>query len=390
MPAVRDDNIEAVSRWPLYAAQFEPITLLGALAAATSKIGLAATASASYSEPYNIARQFASLDHSSRGRVAWNVVTTSQPAAAFNFGRNARDEHAKRYARAKEFLNVVTGLWDSWDDDAFLRDRSKSVFFQPKKLRRLNHQGEHFAVRGPLNIPRPPQGYPVIVQAGGSEAGKELAAETAEVVFTADRSVEVARKFYADLKGRLPKFKRTADELTILSGLNPMLGRTKTEEEDKFAALQSKIHPDVGCEIVSIDLDGIDLSDLPIDSPIPLNRIPETTEGGKSYLGYIRHLVSQRNLTVRQLYELYAPARGGNFAVGSAKEIADLMEEWFTTKAADGFMIGLSWLPGGMTEFVDLVIPELRRRGLFRTAYTGITLRDHLGLKRPADRRFAS
>ncbi len=207
-PAIRDGSLAAISRWPLYAAQFEPVTLLGALATATSRLGLAATVSTSYYEPYNLARQFASLDHLSKGRVGWNVVTTSATAAAYNFGRNARDEHAVRYARAREFLSVATGLWDSWEDDAFRRDKESGIFFDPEKLHRLNFDGEFFSVRGPLNVPRPPQGFPVIIQAGGSEPGKELAAETAEVVFTADRNIGAARTFYADLKGRLPRFGR--------------------------------------------------------------------------------------------------------------------------------------------------------------------------------------
>jgi FMN-dependent oxidoreductase (nitrilotriacetate monooxygenase family) len=386
VPAIREGNIMAVRRWPLYAAQFEPITLLGALAATTSRIGLAATASTSYSEPYNIARQFASLDHLSHGRIAWNVVTTSQPAAAYNFGRNARDEHAIRYERAREFLSVVMGLWDSWEDDAFGRNKEEAEFFDPAKLHQLNFTGKYVSVRGPLNVPRPPQGHPVIFQAGGSEPGKALAAETAEVVFTQDRNVKAAQAFYADVKGRLPKFGRTNDDLKILSGLNPIVGRTKAEAEDKFAALQAKLHPDVGREILSIDLDGVDLSDVPLDTPIPESKLPASVEGGKSYLKYMKQLIADGNVTVRQLYSHYAVARGGNFIVGSPKDVADLMEEWFTTHAADGFMIGLSYLPSGMHDFVDLVVPELRRRKLFREAYQGPTLRDHLGLKRPANR----
>jgi FMN-dependent oxidoreductase (nitrilotriacetate monooxygenase family) len=386
VPAIREGNMMAVRRWPLYAAQFEPITLLGALAAATSRIGLAATASTSYSEPYNIARQFASLDHLSHGRVGWNVVTTSQPAAAYNFGRNARDEHAIRYERAREFLSVVTGLWDSWEDDAFSHDKESASFFDPKKLHRLDFVGKHVSVRGPLNVPRPPQGHPVIIQAGGSEPGKALAAETAEVVFTQDRSLRTAQAFYADVKGRLGKFGRSDSDLKILSGLNPILGRTQAEAEDKFAALQAKLHPDVGREILSIDLDGVDLSDVPLDSPIPESKLPSTVEGGKSYLNYMKQLIADGNVTVRQLYSHYAVARGGNFIVGSPAKVADLMEEWFTGKAADGFMIGLSYLPSGIKEFVELVIPELRRRKLFRESYDGRTFRDHLGLQRPVNR----
>ena len=383
VPAIRDGSLDAISRWPLYAAQFEPVTLLGALAIATSRIGLAATASTSFWEPYNIARQFASLDHLSHGRVGWNVVTTSQPAAAFNFGGSPRGEHAQRYARAREFIEIVLGLWRSWDDDAFLHDRDASRFFDPGKVQRLDYQGQHFSVRGPLNVPRTPQGQPVLIQAGGSEPGKALAAETAEVVFTGERTVERARAFYADVKGRMAGFGRSPDDMKIMAGLNAVVGRTRTEAENKLAALSGRLHPDVGRELISIDLDYVDLSDVALDRPLPVSKIPGGTEGGKSYLGAIQTLVEEGRLTFRELYERYATGRGGNVVVGSPNDVADLMEEWFTTGAADGFMIGLSFLPSGLTDFVDLVVPELRRRGLFREGYNGRTLRDHLGLKRP-------
>ncbi len=381
VPAIRDGNIDAVSRWPLYAAQFEPVTLLGALAPATSRIGLAATVSTSFSEPYNVARQFASLDHLSHGRVGWNVVTTSQPAAAFNFGKDARKEHAERYARAREHLAAVRGLWNSWDEDAFLYDKAEGRFFDPNKLYRQNFQGEYFSVRGPLNVPRSPQGSPVIIQAGASEPGKELAAETAELVFTADRNLERARGFYADLKGRLAKFGRSTGDLKILSGLNPIFGRTRQEAQDLYGRLNEALHPDVGRELLSIDLDyAVDLRNVPLDEPIPDSLFPQDVQGGKSYLGYMRQTLGDQKMTLRQLYESYATGRGGNVVIGSPKDVVDLMEEWFTTGAADGFMIGFSILPAGIEGFRDLIIPELRRRGLFRAEYSGSTLRSHLGL----------
>ncbi|BCH29900.1 putative monooxygenase YxeK [Mesorhizobium sp. L-8-10] len=382
-PAVRDGNIDAVSRWPLYAAQFEPLTLLGALAGATTKIGLAATVSTSFSEPYNVARQLLSLDHLSHGRIAWNVVTTSQPAASFNFGREPRKDHGERYARAREHLEVVKGLWRSWDDDAFLYDRDGGRFFDPDKLHRLNFEGQHFSVRGPLNVPRSPQGNPVIIQAGASEAGKELAAETAEVVFTADRNIDRAREFYTDLKGRMTKFGRGPNELRILSGLNPIFGRTRQEAQDLHGKLCEAIHPDVGRELLSIDMDYVSLKDVPLDEPLPADLFPKDVQGGKSYLSYIRQTMNDRDLTLRQLYESYATGRGGNVVVGSPEDVVDLMEEWFTTGAADGFMIGFSLLPQGIEEFGKLIVPELRRRGLFRETYTGGTLREHLGLSIP-------
>ena len=380
VPAIRDGNLDAISRWPLYAAQFEPITLLGALATATSRIGLAATVSTSFSEPYNVARQFASLDHLSHGRVGWNVVTTSQPAAAFNFGKDARKEHAERYARAREHLAAVKGLWKSWDDDAFLYDKANGRFFDPAKLHRLNFAGEYFSVRGPLNVPRSPQGSPVIIQAGASEPGRELAAETAEIVFTADRDIERGRQFYTDLKQRLAKFGRSPEDLKILSGLNAIFGRTRQEAQELYGRLNEALQPIVGRELLSIDMDYVDLKDVPLDEPIPDSLFPSDVQGGKSYLGYIRQTMGGRKLTLRQLYESYATGRGGNVVVGSPTDVADVMEEWFTTGAADGFMLGFSLLPSGIEGFRDLVVPELRRRGLFRSEYSGSTLRSHLGL----------
>lgn len=379
-PAVRDGDREAISRWPLYAAQFEPVTLLGALATATSKIGLAATVSTSFSEPYNVARQFMSLDHLSHGRAGWNVVTTSQPAASFNFGKEPRKAHSERYARAREHVAVVKGLWQSWEKDAFLYDRESCRFFDPSKLHQLNHEGAHFSVRGPLNIPRSPQGNPVIIQAGGSEAGKELAAETAEVVFTADRSLERAQEFYRDLKGRMSKFDRDPSDLKVLSGLNPIFGSSRQEAEDIYGNLIEALHPDVGREMLAVDLDYVDLRKIPLDEPLPNDLLPEGTQGGQSYLNYIRQSMNGEETTLRKLYQSYSTGRGGNVVVGSPRDVADLMEEWFTAGAADGFMIGFSLLPQGIVEFNRLVVPELRRRGLFRQKYEGSTLREHLGL----------
>lgn len=387
VPAVRCGNMQAIRRWPMFAAQFEPITLLGALAGRTSRIGLAATASTSYAEPYNLARQFASLDHLSRGRIGWNVVTTSSAAAALNFGHDPRADHATRYARAREFLFVVKGLWDSWEDDAFLRDTAASDFFNPDKLHSLDFHGEHFSVRGPLNVPRPPQGYPIVIQAGGSEAGKNLAAETADIVFTAEPEIQAARGFYADLKGRLAANGRRPNDLKILAALMPIVGRTRAEAEDRFAQLQSRIHPIVGREILSVDLDGIDLSDLKDEDIVPVNRIPASTQGGQSFLQYLRDIIGvPGGVTVHELYSRYAVARGSNFIVGSPTNVADLMEDWFASEACDGFMTTFATLPNGLKTFVDLVVPELRRRGRFRSRYCGSMLRDHLGLSRPRNR----
>ena len=242
--AVRDGNLEALSRWPQYMAYFEPITLLAGIAGQTERIGLVATATTSYNEPYNVARKFASLDHISAGRAGWNVVTSANLSEAFNFGREAHYEHGERYNRALEFTEVVCGLWDSWDDDAFLRDRATGRYFDPAKLHTLNHKGEHFSVRGPLNVARPPQGHPVIFQAGSSEVGRELAARTAEAVFTPQHSLDGAQAFYRDLKGRMAKYGRSAEHLKVMPGLNPIVGRTEQEAKDKQRYLESLIHPD--------------------------------------------------------------------------------------------------------------------------------------------------
>jgi FMN-dependent oxidoreductase (nitrilotriacetate monooxygenase family) len=362
---------------------FEPITLLSALAGHTSRIGLVATASTSFSDPYNLARQFASLDHLSRGRAGWNLVTTGDTGAAHNFSRDALIAHADRYDRAEEFADVVTGLWDSWEDDAFLRDRERGLYFDPDKVHALNHRGRHFTVRGPLNIPRPPQGHPVVVQAGSSEPGKELAARTAEAIFTAQQTLQDAVDFYADVKGRLQKYGRSADDLKIMPGVFPVVGRTESEAREKFEALQALIDPVVGLGMLAAHSGGFDFSKLPLDAPVP--DLPET-DGGKSRRELLIALARRENLTIRQLYLRIAGARGHWQLVGTPEQIADQLEERFVNYGADGFNIMSPTLPGGLTDFIELVLPELRRRGLFRTEYTGTTLRDHLGLRRPAGR----
>ena len=360
---------------------FEPITLLSALATVTSRIGLVATASTSFSDPYNLARQFASLDHLSGGRAGWNLVTSADPGAAYNFSRDAIIAHADRYKRAEEFVDVVTGLWDTSDDGAFARDRETGIYFHADKIRRLDHRGDFFQVRGPLNIPRPPQGHPVVVQAGSSEPGKELAARTAEAIFTAQQTVEGSIAFYSDLKGRLARHGRTAEDVKILPGVFPVVGRSRREADDKFEQLQSLLEPSVGLDMLA-DLAGVDeVRTLPIDALI--SELPET-EGGKSRRALFLELAARENLTLRQLYRRVAGARGHWQIVGTASEIADALEERFVNYGADGFNIMSPVLPWGLTDFVELVVPELRRRGLFRNDYAGSTLRDHLGLKRPA------
>ena len=384
--ATRDGNLEALKRWPQYMAYFEPTTLLAALAIATSRIGLVCTATTSYNEPYNIARRFASLDHISKGRVGWNIVTSANLTEAYNFGRAEHFEHGERYDRAIEFTEVVRGLWDSWDDDAFLRDRERAVYFDPAGLHYLHHKGEHFSVRGPLNVARPPQGHPVLFQAGSSEAGKEFAARFAEGVFTPQHTLAGAQAFYGDLKGRMAKHGRSPDQLRIMPGLNAIAGRSRAEAEARHAELQALIHPDVGLELLSNALAGFDLRPYDLDDELPPEADHLTTKGSTTALRNVLRWAREERLTIRQLYQRYAGARGQRTLVGSATEIADEMETWFRNYGCDGFLIQPSHLPGGLNDFVDLVVPILQDRGLMRTEYEGTTLRDHMGLPRPPSR----
>jgi alkanesulfonate monooxygenase len=377
----RDKDIEALSRAG-QTVHFEPLTLLSALSAVTEHVGLVATASTTYNEPYHIARKFASLDYLSGGRAGWNVVTSATEAEAKNFNRDKHMEHALRYERAREFLQVVTGLWDSWDDDAFVHDKESGVYVDTDKLHVLNHKGKHFSVRGPLNVARPPQGYPVIVQAGASEDGQDFAASTAEVIFTAQQTLEEAQAFYAGIKGRLARYGRSPDHLKIMPGVFPVIGRTEEEAKEKYAQLQDLIHPKVGLALLSGLVGEVDLSSYPLDGPLP--ELPETNLQ-KSRLQLVTDLARRENLTIRQLYQAIAGARGHRTIWGTPEQIADQLEEWFVNDAADGFNIMPPYLPGGLDDFVELVIPILQQRGLFRTEYEGQTLRENLGLLRPAN-----
>lgn len=381
--AVLNMPIEALKRSHTVTS-FEPFTLLSALAGATERIGLVATASTTFDAPYHIARRFASLDHISGGRAGWNIVTTSNPDAALNFGLDEHVDHAERYARAREFYDVVTGLWDSWADDAFIRDVEAGIYFNPDRLHVLDHKGPHLSVRGPLNIARPPQGWPVIVQAGASEPGRQLAAETAEVVFAAGGALDGARRFYADVKGRMDTLGRSRDHLKILPGAFVVVGDTVDEARAKRAHLDSLVHYESAIASLSIAL-GTDASGFDPDRPLP--PIPESN-ASKSGRERVLELAEREGLTVRQLAQ-----RLGGYAglalVGTPATIADEMEEWLETEGSDGFNVMFPYLPGGLDDFVDQVVPELQRRGLFRREYEGTTLRDHLGLPRPANRFFA-
>ncbi|MDA0822896.1 MAG: LLM class flavin-dependent oxidoreductase [Proteobacteria bacterium] len=363
-------------------SSFDPLTLLPALAVTTEHIGLVATASTTYNEPYHVARKFASLDHISEGRAGWNVVTSANPDEALNFGFERHMAHDERYVRAHEFYKVVTGLWDSWADDAFIHDAENGIYFDPEKLRVLNHSGTHLKVRGPLNIARPIQGWPVIVQAGASEAGRALAAETAEVVFGGANNLNDAMLYYGDLKQRMATFGRDPDALKILPGAFIVVGDTLTDAKAKKEKLDSLVHPDSGIATLSVLL-GCDVSNLDLDGPLP-----ELTESNASQSGQ-RKLIDmayRENLTVGQLAQYV----GGSFSsleiVGTPTTIVDQMEEWFLAGGCDGFNIMFPYLPDGLDDFVNKIVPELQRRNLFRCTYEGKTLRENLGLQRPLDK----
>lgn len=365
------------------ATSFEPFTLLSALSQVTERIGLVATASTSFEEPFHVARRFASLDHLSGGRAGWNIVTTSNPDAALNFGLDEHLEHDRRYQRAREFYDVVTGLWDSWADDAFVRDAQSGEYFDPQRLRRLDHQGEFFRVRGPLHIARPPQGWPVIVQAGASEAGRQLAAETAEVIFAAHGSLADGQAFYADVKQRMDRLGRPREHLKILPGVLAVVGDTLEEARAIRAKLDSLVHYESAIASLSIAL-GHDVSGLDPERPLP--SIPQTNASHTSRERVLQ-LAEREGLNVRQLAQRVGGYAGLAF-VGTAQSIADEMQEWLESQGSDGFNVMFPWLPGGLDAFVEKVVPELQRRGIFRHEYEGTTLREHLGLPRPENRFF--
>ncbi|MDB6141875.1 MAG: Nitrilotriacetate monooxygenase component [Pseudomonas sp.] len=365
------------------ATSFEPFTLLSALSQATEHIGLIATASTTFDEPFHIARRFASLDHLSNGRAGWNIVTTANPDVALNFGLEQAYAHDERYARAREFYDVVTGLWDSWADDAFVRDADTGVFFDPQRLHTLNHKGRYLSVRGPLHIARPVQGWPVIVQAGASEPGRQLAAETAEVVFAAPGTLQDGQRFYADIKARMQVLGRDRDHLKILPAAFVVVGDTLQEARAIRARLDSLVHYDSAIASLSIAL-GHDASKFDPDKPLP--EVPDTNDS-KSTRERVIALAEREQLTVRQLAQRLGGYAGLSF-VGTAQSIADEMQQWLETEGSDGFNIMFPWLPGGLDDFVDKVIPELQRRGIFRREYEGQTLRENLGLPRPENRFF--
>lgn len=379
---IRDGDLKALKRWPQYMAFFDPMILFAGIAARTSRIGLVATSTTSYNEPYNIARRYASLDHLSHGRAGWNVVTSANASEAWNFGREEHYELNERYARAEEFVQVVKGLWDSWEDDAFLRDRESAVYFDPDKLHTLDHKGKFFSVKGPLNVARSPQGHPVLAHAAASEVGKDVAARTAEILFSHVPEFEQARSFYADMKARLARIGRAPNSMKIMPGLNAIVGRTRAEAEEKHRFLQESIHPDVGRELLSNALGGMDLTPYDDDKPFPDDVAARMmSHGNPRYFHMFRD-----KMTLRQMYQLYAGARGQRTVLGTAADIADQMEHWFQNHAVDGFLVQPAVLPWGLEDFVDQVVPVLQERGLFRQDYEGSTMRENLGLDRPTNR----
>jgi len=370
------DDLETHSHMGV-AFQFEPFTLLSRIAAQTKHIGLVATVNTNFEHPYNVARTFASLDHLSRGRAGWNVVSSLSEATARNFGLGRPFTHAERYERASEFVALAKQLWDSWDDDAFDRpDRAGGRFFQPAAAHPVRHAGKHFASEGLLDIARPIQGYPVLVQAGNSDTGREFAAEIAEMIYASATSLEVAQAYYRDVKGRMAKYGREPDQLKITPGLSVVVARTDQEARDKFESLQSLVDFTRG-----VFLFGVDVSKLDLDGPLP-DDLPEP-ENGKGRMKQLIELARRENLTVRQLVLRFGVARGHLQLIGSPTRVADVIEEWFTQNAADGFNVVPPLLPGGFEDFVELVVPELQRRGLFHRDYTGSTYRENMGLLRP-------
>jgi len=378
--AMGEDGAAAGRTW------LEPITVLAALSLSTTRIGLIATASTTYTEPFNLARQFASIDHMSGGRVGWNIVTSWAAAAARNYGGDGQVSHADRYARGEEFMTVVKALWDSWADDAIVDDRAKGLYARADRIRSVNHRGEHYKVAGPLNMPRGPQGRPVFVQAGSSDTGRRFAARHAEAIFTAQMEKATAQAFYADLKALVVAEGRPLDQALILPGLSPLIAPTEAEARRMAHELNDLTDPEIGRKRLSGRFGGHDFSHLPLDKPLSVEDFPDpgTVEAARSRTEVIVGLVRRETPTLRQLLAYLAGARGHYVTAGTPEQIADLMVEWFKDAAADGFNVMPPLLPSMLDVFVAEVIPILQRRGLFRTAYEGQTLRDHYGLARPA------
>lgn len=370
---------------PNILTRFEPLTLLSYLASATSNIGLVSTASTTYEEPFNVARRFASLDHITSGRAGWNVVTTSLASTAANFNKSEHLEHSLRYKRATEFVEVTKKLWDSWEDDTLIIDKETGQFIDESKFHEINHQGEFFTVKGPLNVSRSPQGHPVIVQAGSSGDGQLLAAKHAEIVFTAQENKEDAISFYNELKSHLAAFNREKSSLSIMPGLFPIVGQTEKEAQEKYEALQELIIPEIGLAIMGRYFGNVDFSSIPLDTPFADISLPDNVDSIQSKYDLIVKRATNENLTLRQTYQWVAGSRGHHIAIGTPTQIADKIEDWVNKNAADGFNIMPALLPDSLTDFVELVVPELQSKGIFRTKYESNTLRGNLGLDKPVN-----
>ncbi|KAA0962534.1 LLM class flavin-dependent oxidoreductase [Microbacterium sp. ANT_H45B] len=383
MPA---GEAETLSRDPLV-YRFEPLTLVAALAVASKNIGLVVTQSTTYNEPYHIARKLASIDQLSGGRLGWNLVTSYVPEEAKNFSRSEHLASVDRYERAEEFLQVAQGLWDSWDDDAFDGGDETGRYFDPRKMHRLDHEGTHFSVRGPLNVRRPVQGAPVQVQAGSSEAGRELAAKYAEITFTAQNSLDAALAFTNDIKTRAARHGRSASSVRVIAGVQPIIGATMEEAQAKYREMQSLIHPEVGLTRLSQLLD-YDVTQLPLDAPLP-DDLPET-ENYKSRRALIIETGRRENLTLRELYQKVVSSYGHRVVIGTPQSVADELADWFIAGAVDGYILSPAYLPDGLHDFIRTVVPELRSRGLLRAEYEGATFRENLGLARPERGAYAT
>jgi len=363
---------------PSFISRFEPMTLIAALSTVTKHVGLGATVSTSFSEPFNVARAFATLQHISGGRVAWNVVTSSNDKAVLNFSQTRHNDHDLRYEIANEFVDVVKGLWNTWEPGALVADKASGLFIDATKVRALDHKGRFFSVKGPLNIERCPHGDPLIIQAGGSVPGQELSARTADIVFSVVSGDQAAAKAaYDGLKARVAKHGRAPEAVSILPGVMPIIGDTNEQAKEQLDRLQSWLTPTNALHLVSGRI-GHDISGYPLDAPVP--DLPVNTQGGSSFSSILLEMAKREKMTLRDLYNLTAAARGHWVVTGTPSRIADVFEEWFTGGLADGFVMMPAHFPGAFDDFVDKVVPELQRRGLFRKEYAGPTLRDHLGI----------
>ncbi|MBD1551235.1 LLM class flavin-dependent oxidoreductase [Pseudomonas typographi] len=375
------NNLDASVRY-LAGSRLDPVALLGLLAGATSRIGLAATASTTFNDPFSVARRFATLDHLSEGRIGWNIVTSTNDGEALNFGDQPILEHEARYRRAKEFVEVALGLWDSWEDDALLHNGHTGEFAEPSRVHYLNHQGEYFSVRGPLNVPRSPQGRPVLIQAGSSDTGQDFAAELADVIFTAQPDITKAQAFYQRVQQRVREHGRAEGALKIMPGVMPFVAASREQAQARFAELEANVHPLAGLALLADSMNH-DLSVYPLDEPLPA--LAEI-RGNQSRFKLVQELSQREGLTLRELGKRFGGSRSHRVLAGTAKDIADDLEQWFEGGACDGFNIMPPYLPEGLDTFVEQVVPELQRRGLFRRDYQGSTLREHLGLARPPSR----